>query len=73
MTIFLPDETLPVLTDILTKHIQFKCQNYHLGENFRSSVEWALSLSSGSKDTGAVVFHFELPTTYQSKNITTGS
>jgi len=42
MIIFLPDETLRVLADILTKHIQFKSQNYHLGENFRSSVEWVV-------------------------------
>jgi len=73
MAIFLPDETLRVLADILTKHIQFKSQNYHLGENFRSSVEWVVPLSLGSKDTGTVVFHFELPATYRSKNVTAGS
>jgi hypothetical protein len=73
MAVFLPDEALRALADILTKHTQFKCQNYHLGENFRSSFEWVLSLSLGSKDTGAVVLHFEMPTTYRSKNVTTGS
>jgi hypothetical protein len=65
MAIFLPDETLRALADILTKHIQFKCHNYHLGEYFRLSVEWIVPLPLGSKDTGAVVFHFELPTTNQ--------
>jgi hypothetical protein len=73
MTIFSPDETLRVLADILTKHIQFKCQNYHLGEYFRSSVKWVVPSSLGSKDIGAVVFHFELPKTYRSKIPTSGS
>jgi hypothetical protein len=73
MTIFSPEETLRALAGILTKHIQFKCQNYHLGEYFRSSVKWVVPLSVGSKDTGTVVFHFELPTAYRSKILTTGS
>jgi hypothetical protein len=67
MTIFLPEETLRVLAEIITKHIQFKCQNYHLGECFRPIVKWVVSLPPRSKDTGAVVTHFELPTTYRSK------
>jgi hypothetical protein len=38
LAIFLSEETLRVLAEILTKYIQFKCQNYHLGEYIRSSV-----------------------------------
>jgi hypothetical protein len=73
MNIFSPDETLRALADILSKHIPFKYQNYHLGEYFRSSVKWVVPLSLGSKDTGAAVFHFELPTSYQSKIVSSGS
>jgi hypothetical protein len=68
MTIFSPDETIRALADILTKHIQFKCQNYHTGEYFLSGVKWVVPLSLGSKDTGAIFFHFELPNAYRSKN-----
>jgi hypothetical protein len=67
MTIFLPEETLSVLAEIITKHIQFKCQNHHLGEYFRSIVKWVVSLPSGSEDKAAVVVHFELPLKYRSK------
>jgi hypothetical protein len=73
MTIFSPDETLRALTHILTKHVQFKCQNYHLGEYLRPSIKWVVPLSLASKDTGVVVFYFELPTSYRSKILTTGS
>jgi hypothetical protein len=73
MTIFALDETLRTLYHILTKHIQFKFQNYHLGEYLRSSIKWVVLLSLGSKDIGAVVFHFELPSLYRSKILMTGS
>jgi hypothetical protein len=74
MTIFLPEETLRALAEIITKHIQFNCQNHHLGEYFRSIVKWVVSLPSGSEDNAAVVVHFELPLTYRSKkNLTTCS